>query len=557
MINNNEFSAETAIIGFYLKFLEENRRDPSVKEFTNYLEPRLVDKDGNPFSWKKVYKNVSQVRIEALKNHSQLMESLVFNDESLSNEEYALKRDEAIRTHTRFVISTAVNTKPANIEFLNALKNYADRRNAVLLWLPSHDVKNAKKTFEWEFDPALKCGYVITSDTVLNNNLMISGITTSAKQRNPLTGVSRFTSQYEKSIVFPGCKQMQENIATQKDFTPHMATTPGAVTVPDYSCEQLIAGRTNYIAERDHQAGAVIVEIENDRRFHLRLIQATDDGSFTDLGTCYHADGTTSKSRDAVLVCGDSHAGNHNIELFKTVLDLLRDSSFVTTMVLHDLCNSSAVSHHEANDIITRVLRVKDGTDLIENEVTEMVKYLNNCTELSGMDVVVVNSNHDRHIDRYIKEARFAKDTRNLECALELASAMIKNPNLASSLQYLAENKSSVKLNKPHRIKWLKLDESYKRYGVELGVHGDLGVNGSRGSMLSYEKALYNAVVAHSHSAAVLKKIFRVGTLSNKDMGYNHGLSSWTHTCCLVYEDGTKQLINFIPNEEGKFTYHA
>ena len=80
---------------------------------------------------------------------------------------------------------------------------------------------------------------------------------------------------------------------------------------------------------------------------------------------------------------------------------------------------------------------------------------------------------------------------------------------------------------------------------------------GGRGSLQTYEKSVYNAVVALAHSAAIKQKVFRVGTTSEMDMGYNHGLSSWTRTCCLVYEDGTKQLINFIPNGKGGYSYHV
>ena len=101
---------------------------------------------------------------------------------------------------------------------------------------------------------------------------------------------------------------------------------------------------------------------------------------------------------------------------------------------------------------------------------------------------------------------------------------------------------------------WLEEDKSYRVYGVECGVHGSCGANGSRGSLAVYEKGLGNCVTAHTHSAAILRNACSVGTVGLMDMRYNKGLSSWTRTCCLIYSNGTKQLINFIPDEKGNYS---
>ena len=124
-------------------------------------------------------------------------------------------------------------------------------------------------------------------------------------------------------------------------------------------------------------------------------------------------------------------------------------------------------------------------------------------------------------------------------------------------VQYLVEELTTHKITDSSRVKWLTRDESYKKYGCELGRHGDEGTNGSRGNIRIFQNNLYNAVIAHSHSAAIKHKVFQVGMTGNLNQDYNHGLSSWTHTNCLVYEDGTKQLIDFIPTVNGGYTYRA
>lgn len=546
------------LVNLYVKFVELYKKDPTKAEFTDFVH--LVDNEGNEIPWTNFYRKLSDLRADVLVDFSDVLEDNTFNEEDFATADYYERAMNAISKHNRFVIATAVNNKPVDIEFLNALVSYADKNNACLLWLASHDVRSAKRTYEWNFDPALKCGYIVTKDMLLNSNLMISAITVSAKQINPLTGVDRFAGKYDRSIIFPGCKQQWQYVATRKGKEPHLIACTGAITVPDYSNDLIMSGRTSYIAERDHLLGATIVEIENDNIFHVRVIQSTEDGSFTDLGVKYYPDGTTAKSKNAVLVQGDSHVGSHDRELFSEILSLMKDSDFITTTVLHDICNSSSVSHHEANDFIKKVTRALEGSDDMVGEATEVVDYLNQLTSLSNLQVVVVNSNHDRHIERYIKEARAFKDRdfKNTRTACALFLELTKEDGaLKNPVKFLVENISSHPLNNPDRITWLGLDESYVKYGVELGMHGDLGANGGRGSLQTYEKSVYNAVVAHAHSAAIKQKVFRVGTTSEMDMGYNHGLSSWTRTCCLVYEDGTKQLINFIPNGKGGYSYHV
>ena len=97
------------------------------------------------------------------------------------------------------------------------------------------------------------------------------------------------------------------------------------------------------------------------------------------------------------------------------------------------------------------------------------------------------------------------------------------------------------------------MDEKYKVYGVECSCHGDVGACGARASLHTFEKGLGNSVTAHTHTAAIQRNVCSVGTMSLMDMGYNKGLSNWTHTNCLIYKNGTKQLINFIPDKNGNY----
>ena len=537
------------IVQLYIDYVRANHADPSSKEFTAYYSVTRGDDEAE--NWKKHFKTISELRLAAIQEDETILEE-VLNDAELNTTDYREKVLEAVRTHRTFIVTTAVNGKACHVDFYKALKNYASRNGAAILLIPSEDVKNSKKQFKWNFDPIFKDSYFVMSDTRLNNNLLISGITISAKQKNPLTGLEVIAGKNDCSIITSGTKQLLKNIPTYNGGIPNSLMCTGAVTVADYTNDYMICKRTSYIAEIDHQVAALIVEVENDRIFHYRQIQACKDGSFTDLGVKYNADGSTSQSKNAVLVMGDSHVGSHDGQLFGKVLDMLAQEDFINTVVLHDICDSGSVSHHESEDYVKRAQRMRDGSNILNKDVDAVAEYLNDLTEFEDLEVVVVNSNHDNHIERYVREGRAFKDKdfNNIELSCQmfcgLVDETIKNP-----LQFLVNYKSNVKLKKPGAIKWLALDESYKKHGVELGFHGHTGANGGRASLRTFENSIYNAVLAHTHSGGIRCNIFQVGTTSELKMGYNVGLSSWTRTCCLCYEDGTKQLINFIPTQQG------
>lgn len=531
----------------YIEYVRTFHIDPSRDEFTSFLKEKYPDME----DWTKIYKNVSTLRVEALEVDEDLVNE-VLNDTELGTEDYAERVAEAIRTHRRFVVTTAVNGKAVDIDFYKAIKNYCNRKDAILLLLPSEDVKSSKRQFKWNFDPLFKDDYFIMKDTKLCEHLLLSGITVSAKQRNPLTGLRKITSEHNCSVIVTGTKQLRENVPTYNGHLPNSLSCPGAITLPNYDNDYLMCKRTSYLAELDHQLAAIIVELADGDVFHLRPIQnSKDGGEFTDLGYHYKADGSVVKANNTVFVEGDAHAGEHNIELLKSIVDVLSDKG-ITEVILHDICDAGSVSHHESDNYVKKSMRAIANTNKLLKDADNVTAYLNDLTILDNLSVTIVNSNHDNFIKRYVEEGRAFKerDFINVPLACELFAAVC-NKQVDNPLEYLVKNNTNVKLNNPERVKWLKLDESYKKYGVECGFHGHLGANGAKGSLKTFEEALNNAVVGHAHTGAIRCKIFQVGTASNLQLDYNHGLSSWTHSCALIYENGTKQMIDFIPTKKG------
>lgn len=539
----------------YKAIVLETHIDPSPKEFTQMWTGVAGEntKEGDEIiEWRRLYKNITELRTATLDEYPELKDE-TFN-ESTFTPEYIESLEKAVLEHSKFVVSTIVTGKPANVEFYRALQTYAKSNNALLLLIPIQDVKGSRRQFEMNFDIIFKDSWVLPKGMYLNTNLYFEDIKQSAKQKNQIASLEKGTIFRDASILAPGTKQQLKYVPTFKKRIPHAVMTTGAVTMNDYSNEYYMSARTSRFAEWDHQYGAIIVEVESDKIFHFRQVQASKDGSFTDVDMSYHPDGTITRAKNSVLVMGDSHAGMEDTKLVEAVVGSLMAKCSISELVLHDLCNSAACSHHEANDTILLAQRSQDGTNSMLSEINKVSKYLDNLSKLNrNLNITVVNSNHDNHIDRAVRELRCAsqRDFTNqpilFDLWLQLVSKTITNP-----LKYLVEK--YTQLTSPEKIKWLELDESYEVYGTELGLHGHLGANGARGSLKTFENAVGNAVVGHSHSGAILCNVFQVGTTSEMDMGYNKGLSSWTRTCCLVHSDGTKQLVNFIP-VNGEYHY--
>jgi hypothetical protein len=79
--------------------------------------------------------------------------------------------------------------------------------------------------------------------------------------------------------------------------------------------------------------------------------------------------------------------------------------------------------------------------------------------------------------------------------------------------------------------------------GIELGQHGHLGPNGSRGSAANLIRVAAKMNVGHAHTASILDGVYTAGLCGLLDQSYNEGPSSWSHTQVVVYPNGKRSLV--------------
>lgn len=436
----------------------------------------------------------------------------------------------------RFVITTAVTNAKVDESFYANLKLYCEKFDAQLLIMVSLDKGKTSQTL----DPILREETIIVSDTKLNSNLFLLGIKNVSKTGDPVTGLPRI-GRRNGTFIGASPKQRMKMVPTGQHKLPHALMSTGAITKPAYFHSRIMVEKSSYIAHSDHVMGAVIVEIENSDTFHYRPIQADRNGSFVDLGTLVR-DGKFSEMIPEAMVLGDWHSGDTDPVAAKCWDDISTRLK-VKRWIIHDGFDGKSVNHHDDGKLLTLAKKANDNKLILKNELDFFVEDIRKMSE--KREVVIVKSNHDEFLERYLNEGRYVQHPHNHRIALDLAAAQLDGHN---PVKYYFDSKVKRTANK---VTWLERDESYKIAGIELGAHGDKGANGSRGSARSMENAYGPCVYGHTHTPEINREVWCVGTTSKLQLDYNVGPSSWFHTSCLIYSNGQRQMINCV---EGRST---
>ena len=445
-----------------------------------------------------------------------------------------------ISSSKRFVITTAVNGCEVHDKFYASIKNFCKENDAQLLILIASDPAHNRDKQWGTISARLQNEAIVLEDTSLNSNVFISTIKLSAKHIDPTTGLGRI-GQRNGTFIYASPKQRLKAVPVSNSSLPHFMMTTGAITVNNYDTDLYMSQRTAYIAKNDHVLGAVIVEIVDDKQYHFRQVQADSKGCFYDLGTKYMPS-SKQAVRPEAFVLGDWHAGSTDPLARKAWEDIAKLTK-PKRILLHDAFDGISINHHEKHAKLLKAQRAENGQLCLSSELNILAKDIKDLTSLTD-EVVIVKSNHDQFLERYLQEGKYVDDPQNHRISLVLALQLLdkKDP-----LKY-AVNSLCLKDDKKviDKVKWLSIDDDYRVEGVQCGAHGHLGANGSRGSLEAMETAYGNSVSGHSHTPQILRGAWCVGTSSLLKLEYNRGASSWLHSSCLIYPGGARQLINCI-----------
>ena len=361
---------------------------------------------------------------------------------------------------------------------------------------------------------------------------------------DPLAGSEIYEGR--QSIIFPHAKIAMRSIASTGGSGAKLAYTTGTVTQRNY-----IQKRAGMIAEFHHTYGGLIVEVDSKGVWRVRQLDAeTETGTIHDLTLRVENGVVTDGHSVEAIVWGDIHATRIDTGVLAlsaegpdSMLDVLKPKY----QFIHDLIEGASVNHHDARKPLERFKTYLRGLTAVRVELQVTANVLRRYHR-PGTQMVVVNSNHDRWLDRWLDSynPQF-DDPRNAEIYHDGNAARYRAARMDHSLtvlEYLLRNHTTFE----SPAKFLEMDESFlicnKR--LECGQHGDLGKNGSAGSPKQLSKVGRRAIIGHTHTAGIYDGLYVAGTSTEFRWGYNHGPSSWTHSHILVYPNGKRTVITMF-----------
>jgi hypothetical protein len=352
----------------------------------------------------------------------------------------------------------------------------------------------------------------------------------------PLSELHTYTGM--DSGIFPHAKIALKCVATAKSEPPKFNYTTGACTMRNYI--KKLAGLR---AEFHHTYGALLVEVDVDGVWFVRQLNADSKWRIHDLDVVAEGGVVQTDVDVEGMVWGDVHTPRTDDQLIEVcwgsggILDELRPRH----QVFHDLLDFYGRNHHEVKNHVKMFKRYVNGQDSVVDEIRAAAAFLDKayrpwCTS------VVVNSNHDRALERWVVDADYKKDPKNalfyLRATAAWYEAIAKGDTNFLLLEWVMEEAGLV-----NDTRFLRLDESYTILDIEHGFHGDLGPNGTKGDARSLSHMGRKLTMADKHTAEIHDGVYVAGTSSRLDMGYNHGPSSWSHSHVVLYRNGKRAII--------------
>ena len=463
----------------------------------------------------------------------------------------ALHEDIDVLGEGVYIFVSAQNNTYVHNKFMDSLEVLAVERNAQILCgtftYNTSGFQNIQKGTDSEevwYDPRIK-KYILDKPVMVCDDLMWCGeLNILPTAVNPLSGLHSYTRG--ASGVVPHAKLQLESIPTHKSLPAKIMYTTGAVTKRNY-----IQKKAGQKAEFHHAFSALIVEVDNEGDFFVRQLNAeTSTGCFYDLDKYYTPSGVYDSNYVEAINWGDIHVEKmdkvvYDISFGKNgILDTLRPKY----QFIHDVFDAYYRNHHHIKNAHKMFeLHIK-GKESVRSEVSAVGEFLQNVNR-DYCQSVVVNSNHDRALDRWLNEADYKHDYINSVFFLELQLLRYKGIVSGNNIVLLEEAISKILGYDITDTKFLAIDEQFvvcdqDGNGVECGMHGDLGASGSRGSAMGFARLSSRVNIGHSHTAKIFDGVYQTGHCMDIDkVDYAKGPSSWSHSHIITYPNGKRSMI--------------
>ncbi len=452
----------------------------------------------------------------------------------------------------RFILTAAQDDTPVHQPFLANLHAYAEYLNAPLIVA---GFTYQKGLFEDHaaatavFAPELH-EYLFYDRVRFSNDLLfVADANILPTAANPLNGWT--TVNHGHHVVIPHARIAMESIPRMLEQPPRYAYTTGCCTLPSYAPRA--AGRK---AIFHHTIGALLVEIDSDGEVFFCQLIANESGDFQDLDILVEGGEVKSGYRAAAITFGDWHHDqlDPHIAMASVGYDV-ESRQFVDRPNLFDRLKPIYAfaedtldfrwrNHHNIRDPHAMATMSARGTVSVEREISEAVGFANGLRR-EWCEVVVVESNHDSAIVKWIKadDGRYDPDNAYL---WHRFNAAWHDAIRSGSSNFNATEYAFRALGLADDVTFVRAGESFVVCDVENGLHGDLGIGGSRGSPNQFRRFGRKVTSGHTHSPKICDGSYVAGVSAKLFQGYNVGPTTWAHAHVVLYPYGARAMIPMV-----------
>jgi hypothetical protein len=471
----------------------------------------------------------------------------------------------------RFLFVCAQNNTFIPENLWNSVQNFLEHRDAELIVGTSYYNKNGfqnaskensgKMWFDKRVEPFIKEHPCLVGEDLMwlgELNILPTAV-------NPISGYHNYTGI--KSGIIPHCKVNMQPLPVHQNDNPKFMYTTGSITYPNFI--QKNAGNK---AEHHHIFGGLYVEVDDDGEWFARQIQAeSDTGNFYDLEEYFTPQGVEDHSGTSVeaINWGDLHfemidpevalgafgvkvgkdhnkmnTGDFDIVGGDNMLDVLKPKY----QFCHDSSDFTPRNHHNVKDPHFMFAMMNKDYESVENGLADCAKGIASMTR-DFVETIVVDSNHDRALMRWLKECDFRRDPVNavfyLDTQADYYRAMQRGDydyNVFAAVLRRIDDRLFTS-----NVTFLTDEDSFRLFGkngIECSWHGDRGSNGSRGSLKGFTKTGLKVNSGHSHSAGIFEGHYQAGLCAYIPLNYTKGSpTSWSHSHIITYRNGKRAMV--------------
>jgi len=442
----------------------------------------------------------------------------------------------------RYVVTSAQNATPVHTEALKSLLAYCADKKAELLVVP---IRYKNPTSVWAerdrkddwWDESIR-PYLTTRRTRLSKGLVLAAdVKVQPTACSPLTGFEALTGT--DGCIIGHSKMQLKCIASPAGKYPKILSTTGSVTRRNSTKTK--AGK---LGDFHHFLGAIVVETEGKWHTIRQLNCDRGTGEFTDLDTVYTPKGLSPAPRAAGLGLGDVHDAVTDPDVVRMtygeggMVEVLRPKHIVA----HDVFDGRSLNPHHKGDPYIRIAKVHGASGCVRSEVESACAYLSRAAEC-GAKVHVVPSNHNDFLRRWLATADWRDDPLNAPFFLDTAAHMVAGARtVLGGVEYPDPFSYWVRRLAP-KVHCLEPRESLMIAGIECGMHGNEGPNGSRGTLRNLARIGTKVVTGHTHTPGIEEGNYQAGTSTYLLLDYNRGPSSWYQAHVAIYATGKRAIL--------------